>query len=329
MGRGHVQPALQRPDRRGSRLPACPDLAHDLRGRAPAGILDDDADVVAVEAAQPLRHLLQAQERVVGEVRAQPGRECLVPRKRGERQRPRAKWRRRHQGLDRLERPLDRIGIGDAEGRRPRILDRGGEPGDPFAPHRDRLDHGGRQTGREPLGVDRETARPRLVHHVEADDEGQARLGDFEREGQGPLQVLRVPHHDDGRRPSRQQDVACDALVLRERKQRGRPRRVADEAAAPADRHRALGHLDRGPRVVRHRHVLARQRAEERALSDVRVSDQHDAVGVGRGTHFHIVNFGRRRLLMHLHQGGAPTLPGRTADAEERAGPARGRARPC
>ncbi len=78
-----------------------------------------------------------------------------------------------------------------------------------------------------------------------------------------------------GRR--RQQDVAGDPLVLRERKQRGGARRVADAVApAPDDDRRALGHLDRRAWVVGDRHVLAGQRAEQDALADVRVADEDD-----------------------------------------------------
>jgi hypothetical protein len=83
-------------------------------------------------------------------------------------------------------------------------------------PDRDGGHDGDPESRRETARVHGQPSLRRLVHHVHAEDVGQAHLADLKGKGEDALEVLGVTHHDHGPRLSGQQDVARDPLVFGE-----------------------------------------------------------------------------------------------------------------
>ena len=77
-----------------------------------------------------------------------------------------------------------------------RVADRLAESVEADALRGDRRDHRGAEPAAQPPGVELGPRRLGLVHHVEGDDDGDARLGDLQHEVQRPFD-------DPGRRPRR------------------------------------------------------------------------------------------------------------------------------
>ena len=133
------------------------------------------------------------------------------------------------------------------------------------------------QTLGEDRCVDADAAGGGFVDHVEAQDMGDPHLRELNGQQQRSIEVLRVGNHHHRLGPPIEQHVASHALVLRRREEGGGARGVDDGELAAVHDDDPGGDLHRGARVVRDRGVLSREGAEERALADVGVADEHDA----------------------------------------------------
>ena len=161
----------------------------------------------------------------------------------------------------------------------------GGVRGEVFANRVEPFAFGGRrgvhrhagQLPRERLEVDRETARPRLVQHVQIEAERDPELGDLQRQQQRAHEVLRVAHLHERVVRRGDEDVARHRLVLAHRHEVVRAGGVDHlpdllaEAGAPAR------DLDRRAWIVADGDVRPGERAEDDALADVRLTDQEGA----------------------------------------------------
>jgi len=199
-----------------------------------------------------------------------------VVAKKHEGQRPIGDAGRRHQGTDRLDPLLEifrvfhvtpaRYGLGQALP----------EPVDPFPSHRHRRYHPDPEQPAQLFQVRGCPIFPGLIHHVEAENPRQTDLRHLEGEQNGPMQVLGVAH--DHHRPgiSMQEHVPGDPFVVAVREERVGSGAVQDRHLLSIHEKRSPGDLHGGTRIVGDGHVIARQRAEQRAFPHVWVAHQQD-----------------------------------------------------
>jgi hypothetical protein len=275
MGGGPGQPLPPRVGA-GARRGALHHRGHDAPGLAHPGLGDHVGERLPAGGLHVARDLQQARC-LRGELSsAHRAQHLLAAAEHHQRQRARRQRRGRKERQDPFHSPLHRLRIGHPGQARCGARDRQAQALDPLATHGHRGDDLHPQTARQQRGVDRHPPRVGLVHHVQAEDEGQSRLAQLESQEHRALQVLRVPHGDDAPRPPGQQDVAGDALVLGGREQGAGSRRVQHRDLVAAEDGRARGHLHRRPRVVGDGDVAAGEGAEQDALPHVGIADEGD-----------------------------------------------------
>mgnify|MGYP001562279216 CR=1 FL=1 len=190
------------------------------------------------------------------------------------------------EALDPGHRVPDPVGIvGRRWGRRlQRTVEGVGETPEPLAPDRHHGHDRDPEALLEELGLHRDAQLVQLVHHVEDQHEGPAAVEELEGEGKSAGEVLGVHHVDEDVGGSPENVLLGDPLLLGAGHQGIGAGRVHDFQCVRAEVPVPMAQRHRGPRVVGHHHVSAREPVEEHALAHVGVAHERDPEPAGLRT---------------------------------------------
>ena len=122
--------------------------------------------------------------------------------------------------------------------------------------------------------VDLNARTPGFVHHVEADDKGDAEVRELRGDIEAAGEMSSVDHLHDNLIAGADEVVASDGLIHRHRLQVVDTRRIDNPARRPKAAQPAGRYLDRRAGVIGDHHIGAGQEAEDHALADIGIAYQ-------------------------------------------------------